>query len=254
MPTVNNRPRYQQIAANLRYRIRKGELGPGAQLPTEPELCETYGASRTTIRNAISVLQAEGLVIAEHGRGTFVRSKRFLTWDGNTFGSRRVRANAGADTFTTLVADQGIHEATQDVRCEVLEASDEVAALLNLEADRQVLARRRIMFTEGEPSMIGDSYYPWLMVAQTRLPNPADIPEGDDQELENAGHVAAWYDDRITMRMPTPEEADTLLIGPGVPVGRVTRVSVEESGARCELYEQIFPGDRYQIHYEIPSD
>jgi GntR family transcriptional regulator len=134
-------------------------------------------------------------------------------------------------------------------------ADEEIAALLALEEEEnRVLARRRIVWTEDSPSMIGDSYYPLVFVEGSRLPDPADIPEGDDQELEDIGHVAARYHDQITIRMPTPEETTTLDIPPGVPIARVVRTSYESNGTPCEVYVQILPGDRYILDYEIPNE
>ncbi|MEU8321177.1 winged helix-turn-helix domain-containing protein [Nonomuraea sp. NPDC048881] len=65
--------RYEVIAARLREQIVHGDLGPGAGLPSEAELRRQFGVSRNTVRQALSVLEHEGLVVAEHGRGRFVR-------------------------------------------------------------------------------------------------------------------------------------------------------------------------------------
>ncbi|AQZ67769.1 Transcriptional regulator of succinyl CoA synthetase operon [[Actinomadura] parvosata subsp. kistnae] len=66
--------RYQLIAGDLREQIRHGELAAGAALPSELSLRRRYGASRNTVRQALGLLEREGLVVAEHGRGRFVRS------------------------------------------------------------------------------------------------------------------------------------------------------------------------------------
>ncbi|WP_308193279.1 GntR family transcriptional regulator [Nonomuraea sp. MG754425] len=65
--------RYQVIAARLRERIVRGDLAPGAGLPSEVELRRQFRVSRNTVRQALSVLEREGLVVAEQGRGRFVR-------------------------------------------------------------------------------------------------------------------------------------------------------------------------------------
>jgi GntR family transcriptional regulator len=248
------RPRYHQLADVLRRKIRIGELPPGSQLPTEADLAATYRSSRGTVRLALGVLRNEGLIQSEQGRGSFVRDKRPIHYDANRLGSRAERVNSGADSFTTMVERQGVQDSHQNVTCEILPANDEIAALLGLDEDRQVLARRRVMWTSNTPSMIGDSYYPLSFVQNSRLPDPADIPEGDDQELEDAGHVAARYHDQITTRMPSPEESATLEVPPGVPVARVVRTSYESDGTPCEAYIQILPGDRYILDYDIPNN
>lgn len=248
------RPRYHQLAAIIRRRIRLGELSPGLQLPTESELADTYRASRGTVRLALGLLRNEGLIQSEQGRGSFVRDKRPIHYDASRLGSRSERLQSGSDSFSTMAEGQGVVDTRQEVTCEVLTADDEVAALLGLEDDRQVLARRRVMWANAAPSMIGDSYYPLSLVQGSRLPDPADIPEGDDQELEDHGHVAAHYHDQITIRMPTPEETATLDIPPGIPVARVVRTSYESDGTPCEAYVQVLPGDRYILDYIVPND
>jgi GntR family transcriptional regulator, transcriptional repressor for pyruvate dehydrogenase complex len=63
----------EQIAEKLRSRLESGALQPGDRLPTEQALGETYGVSRTVVREAIATLRADGLVVARQGSGMFVR-------------------------------------------------------------------------------------------------------------------------------------------------------------------------------------
>src|SRR5271166_5350331 len=72
---ASDRAVYRQIADHLRAAIGRGGLREGEQLPSEARLMEHYGVARMTIRNALRVLQDEGLVTAEHGRGVYVRAR-----------------------------------------------------------------------------------------------------------------------------------------------------------------------------------
>lgn len=62
----------QTVVAGLKARILDGSLGPGVKLPSEAELIEEYGVSRTVVREAVTRLRAEGLVETFQGRGSFV--------------------------------------------------------------------------------------------------------------------------------------------------------------------------------------
>ncbi len=59
---VSRKPIYLQVAEQMREAILEGELPPGEPLPTERELSAQFGVSRPTVREALRVLQAEGLV------------------------------------------------------------------------------------------------------------------------------------------------------------------------------------------------
>jgi len=60
------------VARELVVRIVSGTHAPGSQLPPEPSLCETFGVSRSVIREAMKVLQEKGLVVVRQGSGTVV--------------------------------------------------------------------------------------------------------------------------------------------------------------------------------------
>src|SRR3954469_3656708 len=64
---------FRQLADLLRNQIESGELGPGEPLPSELRLAQDHDISRTTVRQAIGQLRAEGLVTVDRPRGTFVR-------------------------------------------------------------------------------------------------------------------------------------------------------------------------------------
>jgi DNA-binding FadR family transcriptional regulator len=68
------RPAYEQVADQLRQLILSGELGPGEQLPVEGRMCEIFGVSRSTVREAVRLLSAQDLVQTRRGvqGGTFV--------------------------------------------------------------------------------------------------------------------------------------------------------------------------------------
>jgi len=78
VPLVRQRPRglAHGLVDDLSGRIRSQVLRPGDKLPTESAIMQTYGVSRTVVREALSKLQAAGLVETRHGIGTFVLASR----------------------------------------------------------------------------------------------------------------------------------------------------------------------------------
>jgi DNA-binding GntR family transcriptional regulator len=59
---TDRRPKWRQVADDLRAQISSGTPGPGERLPAETELAEQYGVGRGTIRTALDILEGEGLL------------------------------------------------------------------------------------------------------------------------------------------------------------------------------------------------
>lgn len=73
---LSSRPRgnlTEELLAQIVAQINSGKLQPGTKLPTEIELVQRHGVSRTVVREAIQRLQAMGLILTRHGIGSFVR-------------------------------------------------------------------------------------------------------------------------------------------------------------------------------------
>jgi GntR family transcriptional regulator len=73
-------PLYLQLEDVLSREILAGRLGPGDQLPAEPDIAEHFGVSRSVVRQALARLGQEGLVRRAHGAGTFVLRNRQRSW------------------------------------------------------------------------------------------------------------------------------------------------------------------------------
>src|SRR5215218_6453472 len=94
-----------QIAQQeLRQAIIGGTFRPGSQLPTEAELCEMLGVSRTVVREALRVLEEDGLVTRRHGVGTFVRDRPILKNLNFNFGITEMIESAGLTPGTSHLA------------------------------------------------------------------------------------------------------------------------------------------------------
>lgn len=76
---INERYGYREVAAILRARITAGELRPGARMPSERDLQQTYGVARETARRAARMLAEEGLIDVRHGYPSRVRPEQLQT-------------------------------------------------------------------------------------------------------------------------------------------------------------------------------
>ncbi len=140
-----NEPAYAQIAKSLRQSMSAGILRPGDQLPSEAQLCERYGVSPMTVRRSINALVEQGVVIAEQGRGTFVKP---LAMVEATFGLQNLQDLLN-DTENTMV---------NILETRIVRADERVARKLNIERGQRVIYIRRIIRANGLPSLYHREY------------------------------------------------------------------------------------------------
>ena len=114
--------------------------------------------------------------------------------------------------------------------------------------------RRRIQYVDEQPYAIADTYFLHNLVRDTPIAEPDDIPQGANKVLDELGHAQVRFQDEITVRMPTAEEASTLQIGPGTPVACLARVGYDASDKAVRLFMTILPGDRYTLVYDVAGD
>lgn len=225
----------------------------GAPLASETELMDRYGVSRNSARNAVALLRVEGLVVTEHGRGTFVRSHRPMR---RLSSSRYSKANrqAGQGPLHAEAAKQDVNTDEQLLGVDVVDPPEEVADRLGVLADEKVLVRRDLLWVGGEPVQLAHRYVPLDVAQGTRLERDEKLAGGVHAELEQGlGYELDRFVEELTFRMPTPEEARQLRMGAGVPVVRVLRTLYDISGRVLEVSDCVLAGDRHELVYETPA-
>ncbi|NKI42698.1 GntR family transcriptional regulator [Streptomyces physcomitrii] len=247
-------PPYRRYAETLRNDIQGRVLAAGDKLPSEHQLAERFGTTRATIRKAIALLRAEGLVVSHQGKGAFVRSAPRVRMLGG--GEHyRMRRGSGKSNFNAEAEAQG-RAAVQHIR-EVREAlaPPEVAEALDVPFGESVIVRRRLFTVDEEPMQLVDGYYPVDLARNTPIAEPRRIRGGVHAFLENpAGPVrrrVARFVEDLHVRMPTPSEVSELNIPPGVPVARVFRTAYDAEGVPLEVLDSLVPCDRHAFRYVI---
>jgi len=251
---AQRQPPSRRIADDLREAIKARILGPGDRLPSSRELAERYTTARNTASEAIKILQAEGLVDVQHGRGAFVRGRRPLMRLGSNRYSRRLRDESGLSPFRMEATKQGW---TADVECRSVERvtpPEDVAERLNVATDsNSVIRRENWYFADGEPAQYGVTYIPWTIAKGTQLTKfGSPVPGGIYAYMETLGHAVVQAREEITARMPTPEEARNLRVRPGVPVIEVLHTSVDNDGVPFDVTRFVLRADVMGLDYTIP--
>lgn len=113
LPAVVSRRLHEQVLDALVESIVSEQFASGDSLPSEAEMCEVYGVSRSSVREALRVLSEKGLIEVRHGLGTRVNPPERWDFMDTVVLSARRKNGAMAPIFDDL------HEARKIVECEV---------------------------------------------------------------------------------------------------------------------------------------
>lgn len=249
---TSDRSVFRQIADWLRDQIVDGTLPKGAKLPSESELVERFATTRTTARQALGVLKAEGLVVSEHGRGAFVRQPPPVRRLAQDRFSRRHRKQ-GRAAFLAEAESSGFEAEVEVLQVAAEKAVAEVASRLGLKPGARVLVRRRRYLADGSPVEVATSYLPWAIASGTAMTKDNPGPGGIYARLEEVGHRLARFTEEVSARMPTPEEARLLRLHAGVPVFALVRTAFDSDGTAVEVCDTVMAADRFVLDYELPA-
>ena len=238
-------PAYRQLAADLRLAIERGEYPEGTVLPKIIDLAQQYGMAKQTAREAIAELEAEGLVDVVRRRGTVVRprpTRRRITRGRQVYrDDRGYYFDPTAQTWTAL----------EPPTITWAPAPKDVALLLGVPADEDVLLRDRLMGDPDShtPMQLATSYLPAAVARGTRLAERDTGPGGIYDRLEEDGDSLEW-EEAVSARMPTPEEAARLHLPKGVPLLRIVRTATR-AGLVVEVNDTRMSGDAFEVGYAI---
>ena len=249
---ASDRAVYKQIADHLRVAIAQGRLGAGDQLPSEAQMMTHYGVARMTARNALRLLQDEGLITAEHGRGVYVRARppvRRLASD--RFAQRHRKEGKAA--FDIEAEQHGVTPQVDQLTVTEATAPPEVADRLKVSENSPVLVRNRRYLLDGRPVETAISYVPADLARGTPIADPNPGPGGIYARLEEQGNTLERFTEEVSARMPTPEEVRRLALPPGVPVFRVVRTAYDIDGRAVEVCDTIMSAEAYVLNYELPA-
>ncbi len=246
MTRLGRSPMYQQIADALREQISDGRLTPDAKLPTEAELRAEYDVSRETVRKALGLLVNEGLVVSARPQGHFVRKRQPMVFRPQA----EFRKRPYSPEMDAFMTENSGREPRQEIEVAIVEPPEEVAKRLKLDADELVAVRKRVRYLDGEPFNINDSYFPLSIVRDSEVMRPEDIGRGANEVLAELGYRQVRALDELYIRMPTPDQAHRLDLGPGTPVGYHLTTGHTAEGKPVRVAITILPGDRHVISYE----
>ncbi|MGQ4431513.1 GntR family transcriptional regulator [Streptomyces sp. SAS_260] len=246
---TGRQPKYQRIAARLRAAIEAGAYGPGERLPGENDLMAEHGVARMTARQALGVLQAEGIVEARKGAGVFVRDFKPI----RRRGLERLAHAQWGEGRSIWATDAGDREVVVDsVEVGEEDAPAAIAGVLGLaDEGARVCVRRRRYVLDGKPVLLSTSYLPAQLVAGTRIAQPDTGPGGMYARLDELDRKPVRFREEIRSRMPSADEADQLALSSGVPVVLVVRTAFDAAGVPVEVNDMVLDAASYILEYDF---
>jgi GntR family transcriptional regulator len=225
-------PRYQQIADELRVRIRGGDPAPGRLLPSEADLSREHDASRVTVRRALEVLRDEGLVDSRQGFGWFVAADP-------------VRQSLGRlGTIESQLVAEGVRSERRILDFRFVAAPERVRTLL---ASDTVLRVRRLNLADDEPFALVTVWCPERYGAEL---SRADVERSPFYELLGIQLGSAVQ--TIGAAAASTRDAELLAVPVGSPVLRCERVTSSVDGEVVLVSEHTFPAHLTEFVVDLP--
>jgi GntR family transcriptional regulator len=247
---ASDRAVFRQIADQLRSLIQGGRLVEGDQLPSEAQLMEHYRVARMTARNALQLLEREGLTRAEHGRGVFVRATPPVRRLASDRFARRHRKD-GKAAFLAESEQAGARPSVDMIQVSETPPPPDISD--RLQHQGLVIVRSRRYSLDGTPVETATSYIPADLARGTPIEDENPGPGGIYARLEEQGHVLDRFTEEVSARMPSEHEARLLAMLPGVPVFQLVRTAFDVNGRAVEVCDTVMSADAYILNYELPA-
>lgn len=169
---VRQKPLIDQVAEIIIRRIHDSTYKPGSQLPTENQLAEELGISRTTARSAYDVIRARGLIYRRHGVGTFVSQ---LPSIANPYEEGK--------ELDEIITQHGYRSGFIQIKAEVIKATATLADILEIETGTEILEVHKVYTADDIPIILFINHYPgWvfqagLKISEATQPGLTEPPE-----------------------------------------------------------------------------
>jgi GntR family transcriptional regulator len=229
-PAAAALPKYYVLKEQILALIE--DAAPGTLIPTERALAEQYGTSRTTVRQAIGELVAEGRLDRTQGRGTFVAPPKVT----------HVRQ---LTSFSDDAASQGLTASARILDISLVPADPATARRLAVDAGTEVHRVERIRLVNGEPLAHETAF---LAGSLPDLARNVEIRGSLYSALnEDYGIRISEVEDTVETKLAGPDEVRLLDVEMGAPMLLVHRLGIDAGAVPVEWTRSVFRGDRFRF-------
>lgn len=225
-------PIYLQIAAAMKRLLENGAISAGSALPPEQILAKRFGVSRMTMRQANDVLEREGLIERQRGRGTFAVQKRLVKQEQETRSfSEEIRRRGGVPSSRLL-------------SFKTTEASPTLAGEFGIASGDPIYVIERVRMADGIPMALESVQIPAVRCPNLERFNIVDYSLYQIFE-EHYGIELARSEEAISAIVPTKIHRKALALPANVAVLLVKRRTYTSDGKLFELAMDAYRGDLY---------
>ncbi len=231
-------PRYHRIAQTLRERITRGEPGAGERLRDQRGLAQEFGVTLMTLRQALELLERDGLIIRRHGLGTFVASPSI------DYDILHLRALAGD------LSAKGEDVTTRFLRSSFRRPDLGVARGLRLQRGDRAFVVERLRLVDRRPMSFQSSWLAAALGEEVAKVDLAVTPLGQVLTLKLGIEITGARETvaAVALERRAARELDCPV---GAPSFRSDRVSFGPEGVPV-VYDRVFiPGDRFRITRQL---
>jgi GntR family transcriptional regulator len=231
-------PLYVQIADGLFDQIESGELAPGDRLPPERELSNVLGVNRMTLRQALGLLESQGLIVRRQGLGTYVAEPKIERQAGKLV------------LFARGMERRGYVPGAQVIDFERRPATTAEAHQLDIPVSAPVYFLRRLRLVNREPVMLErftvPAYrFPGFERYDFSVRSVAEVMEREYGIAEVRAHQS------LEPVVATQYEAELLGIKPGAPLMLERRLGLDDENNPVEFGRDLYRGDRFRFVTEM---
>lgn len=248
----DKRAMHLRIAADIRDQILSNDIEPGDPLPSTQQMAEHYGASPTTVQNAMRLLKEEELVVGQAGKATTAREHRMRVMRPASY----FAPVEPGERYRWLAEAERLGMAAESELLDVAEVLPPlgVAKALGLAAGEGAVMRRQLLKLNGEPAELVENYYPLDIARGTAIEGDRKVKGGVPTLLAELGYPFRRAVDRVSARTPTYDQGVFLKLPmPEIPVLRTFRVVYSNDDRVIEVSVLAKAGHLYELEYETTS-
>jgi len=228
-------PLYYQIMRDLKEQIVSGMLVPGDKLPSEAEHTRRFGVSRVVIRQALRILEEQGLIVRIKGKGTFVSDAVAEDGAPRISGSLEDLIHMGTDTTIKVVEFR------------LVKATPDLAEVFGVKEGDDLFNVQRVRMVHSSPLAVLINHIPYAIGASIPLSDLTREPLIVLIE-KRAGVPIEWASEVFQAVAADEELARLLEVDILTPLLKLTLTVYSHDGSVVDLAHVFYRSDRYFHH------